>query len=281
MNELDVLIELARHQPENIQNASQTMLADLQQRGLVKDDLTLTEAGYAYLEPYRVKRAVLIAAGFGSRMVPLTYTTPKPLIKVHGRRIIETLLDALLAAGIEEIIICRGYLKETFDVLKDKYPMIQFVENPDYASCNNISSIYYCRDYLSQAYILESDLFLYNPDLIRPYEYRTNYISKPVEKTDDWCFDVKGDIIQSVSIGGDHCEQMYGISYWQADDAQKLAEDLKNVFESEDGKNLYWDEVALKVHPEHYTLAVRRVQEGDIIEIDTYDELKAIDHSYQ
>ena len=128
MNELDVLIELARHQPENIQNASQTMLADLQQRGLVKDDLTLTEAGYAYLEPYRVKRAVLIAAGFGSRMVPLTYTTPKPLIKVHGRRIIETLLDALLAAGIEEIIICRGYLKETFDVLKDKYPMIQFVE---------------------------------------------------------------------------------------------------------------------------------------------------------
>ena len=130
MNELDVLIELARHQPKNIQNASQTMLADLQQRGLVKDDLTLTEAGYAYLEPYRVKRAVLIAAGFGSRMVPLTYTTPKPLIKVHGRRIIETLLDALLAAGIKEIIICRGYLKETFDVLKDKYPMIQFVENP-------------------------------------------------------------------------------------------------------------------------------------------------------
>ena len=51
MNELDVLIELARHQPKNIQNASQTMLADLQQRGLVKDDLTLTEAGYAYLEP--------------------------------------------------------------------------------------------------------------------------------------------------------------------------------------------------------------------------------------
>lgn len=280
MNELDVLIELSRHKLENVKNVEKSMFDDLKQRGLVKEDLSLTEAGYAYLEPYRVKRAILIAAGFGSRMVPLTYETPKPLIKVHGRRIIETLLDALLAAGIEEIIICRGYLKETFDVLKEKYPMIQFIDNPDYDSCNNISSVYYCREYLSQAYVLESDLFLYNPDLIRPYEYKTNYLSKPVEKTVDWCFDVKGDIIQSVSIGGENCEQMYGISFWEEKDAIQLAKDVKEVFESSDGKQLYWDEVTLKVHPEHYTLSVRRVQEGDIIEIDTYDELKAIDQSY-
>ena len=76
------------------------------------DKGSLTEAGYAALEPYRVKRAVFIAAGFGSRMVPITFNTPKPLVRVHGNRIIDSLIDACLANGINEIYIVRGYLAE-------------------------------------------------------------------------------------------------------------------------------------------------------------------------
>ena len=94
-------------------NRTYTSLTEL---GYVADGV-LTEAGYAALEPYRVKRAVFIAAGFGSRLVPITLNTPKPLVRVNGVRMIDTMLDAVVAAGIEEIIIVRGYLGEQFDQL--------------------------------------------------------------------------------------------------------------------------------------------------------------------
>ena len=101
---------------------------------------TITNNGINALEPYRAKRAVFIAAGFGSRLVPITFNTPKPLVRVHGVRIIDHLIDACLEAGINEIFIVRGYLAEQFDQLLYKYPMIKFLENPVYNEANNISS---------------------------------------------------------------------------------------------------------------------------------------------
>ena len=99
------------------------VLKELAELGCIEDGL-ITEKGIVSLEPYRVKRAVIIAAGFGSRMVPITLNTPKPLVRVHGKRIIDGLLDAVVAAGIEEIVLVRGYLAEQFDQLLYKYPMI-------------------------------------------------------------------------------------------------------------------------------------------------------------
>ena len=90
------------------------------------------------LKGYKAKRAILLAAGFGSRMVPVTLHTPKPLVKVNGKRIIDTLIDTCLAADIEEIYIVRGYLGEQFNVLLGKYPMIKFIDNPLYDKANNI-----------------------------------------------------------------------------------------------------------------------------------------------
>ena len=105
----------------------------------------ITQTGLSALEPYRAKRAVFIAAGFGSRLAPITLNTPKPLVRVRGKRIIDTLLDACLQAGISEIYIVRGYLSEQFDQLLYKYPMIRFLENPAYNEANNISSALVAR----------------------------------------------------------------------------------------------------------------------------------------
>ena len=107
--------------------------------GLV-DKAGITQDGFDALEPYRAKRAIFIAAGFGSRMVPITFNTPKPLVRVHGVRIIDRLIEACLEAEIEEIVIVRGYLGEQFDQLLYKYPMIKFINNPVYNEANNISS---------------------------------------------------------------------------------------------------------------------------------------------
>ena len=162
----------------------------------------ITPAGVEALEPYRVKRAIFLAAGFGSRMVPLTFNTPKPLVRVHGTRMIDTLLDAVVAAGIPEVIIVRGYLGEQFDQLLYKYPMIKFMENPIYNEANNISSALVARYLMQNAYVLEADLVLSNPKLIRKYEYSSNFMGIPVEVSDDWCLftDKNGIVIKQAVL---------------------------------------------------------------------------------
>ena len=260
-------------------SVSRTLVA-LGEMGLI-DGYTLTNAGYAALEPYRVKRAVFIAAGFGHRLVPITLNTPKPLVRVNGTRMIDTLLDAVQAAGIDEIYVVRGYLGEQFDQLLYKYPMIRFVENPIYNEANNISSAMCVRHLLQNAYVLEADLVLYNPKLITKYQYSSNYLGVPVDVTDDWCFQSKNGIITKVSVGGTNCHHMFGISYWTAEDGSKLYEDIKTVYEQPGGKERYWDQVPLAYCQKHYQVEVRECSFEDIIEIDTFNDLKKIDRIYR
>lgn len=245
------------------------------------DGSWITERGLEALEPYKVKKAVFIAAGFGSRLVPITLNTPKPLIRVNGKRIIDTLLDAVIAAGIPEIIIVRGYLGEQFDQLLYKYPNIRFVENPIFNESNNISSAMCVRDELQNAYVLESDLILKNPRLIRKYEYQSNILGIPVDKTDDWYVKTdKNGFICSEGVGGVDCCQMVGISYWTAEDGAKLSEDISSVYFSPGGKERYWEQTALVYEKDHYKVALRQCSSEDVVEVDTFSELKKIDKIY-
>ena len=241
----------------------------------------LTEAGYTALEPYRVKRAVFIAAGFGSRLVPITLNTPKPLVRVNGKRMIDTLLDAVVAAGIEEIYIVRGYLGEQFDQLLYKYPNIKFIENPLYNEANNISSALLARHLMQNAYILEADLFLSNPDLITKYQYTSNYLGVPTDYTDDWCFETKNKVITKVKVGGNNCHHMYGVSYWNHEAGEKLYDDIKKVYEMPGGKERYWDQVPLEYCLRNYTVEVRECTFDDIVEIDSFADLKKVDPIYR
>ena len=252
---------------------------ELEEKGFIEDK-HITKKGLNALDPYRVKRAIFIAAGFGSHLVPITLNTPKPLVRVKGVRIIDTLLDAVIAAGIEEIIIVRGYLAEQFDQLKYKYPMIKFVENPLYNEANNISSVMCIRYLLSNAYILEADLLLSNPKLITKYQYSSNYLGVPTEKTDDWCFFMEGDRIKRLGVGGLNCHHMFGISYWSEDDGKKLCNHVEQIYNSPGGKERYWDQVALGEYIKEYHIGVRECTFDDIVEIDTFRELKELDPVY-
>lgn len=235
----------------------------------------------AELEPRRVQRAIFLAAGFGSRMAPVTERTPKPLVRVQGKRIIDTLLDACLAAGIPEIYIVRGHLAGQFDELLEQYPMVRFLDNPLYREANNISSALCARDLLSNAYVLEADLLLANPQLIQPYQYRSNFLAFPVKETDDWCFTVQDGIITEEKVGGRDCWQMVGISYWDEADGRRLAEDLAVAWEQPEGRTRYWEQVPLDFCRERYQVAVRACQPSDVTEIDTLEELQALDSRYK
>ena len=244
-------------------------------------EMGISSEGLAALEPYRVRRAVFIAAGFGSRLAPVTLDIPKPLISVNGKRLIDGLLDAVLAAGSRDIVIVRGYKAEAFDQLLNKYPMIRFVENPGYAEANNILSALCVKDLLSNAYIFDADLLLHKPALIAPYHYESNFLGIYTARTDDWCFPVKNGYILEERRGGLDCYQVIGISYWSAEDGKKLAEDLPAVAEMPGGKEYYWEQVPMAVLKEKYRVAIRPCLAEDIQEIDTFSELKALDPSYE
>ena len=255
-------------------------LAFLEENKLTKDSM-ITEKGITSLEPYRVQRVIFIAAGFGSRMIPITLNTPKPLIRVKGERIIDSMLDAVLKAEIREIIIVRGYLAEQFDQLLYKYPNIKFIDNPSFNEGNNISSALCAKEYLSNSYICEADLILKNPSLITKYQYSSNYCGIKCDFTDDWCLFKKKGRISGVSVGGENGWRMLGISYWNSEDGNLLRECLEKAYKMPGGKERYWDSVPLSVFNDKFNLEIRECSFDDFIELDTFNELKEIDKSYE
>ena len=254
---------------------------ELTEAGFVEKG-AITSRGMDALEPYRARRAVFIAAGFGTRLVPITFNTPKPLVRVHGIRIIDRLIDACLGAGIDEIYIVRGYLGELFDQLLYKYPMIKFLENPVYNEANNISSALVARYLLSNAYVFEADLLISNPAIIKKYHYTCNFLGIRKQRTDDWCCIVKDGIITEEKVGGegDDIWQLVGISYWNDEAGHRLSQDIQEVYASPGGKERYWEQVPLVYRKDHYNVEIRTCFDEDIVEIDTFNELKAIDKTY-
>lgn len=257
------------------------IIKELTSYGFIKESIITTE-GLNALEPYRVKRAIFIAAGFGSRMVPITLNTPKPLVRVHGIRIIDRLIDVCLEKGIHEIYIVRGYLGELFDQLLYKYPMVKFLENPLFNEANNISSALIARYMLSNSYVFEADLLISNPNIIKKYHYSSDFLAIKKNRSDDWCFRVKDGIIVEEKVGGegDDIWQMVGISYWNNNDGHKLSQDIQEVYSSPGGKERYWEQVPLVYRKEHYSVGVLSCNDQDVVEIDTFKELKSIDKTY-
>jgi CTP:phosphocholine cytidylyltransferase-like protein len=241
----------------------------------------LDGAGLAALEPYRVKRAIFLAAGFGSRLVPVTINTPKPLVRVNGTRIIDTALDAVLGAGVEEIYVVRGYLGEQFDQLLYKYPMIKFIENPGYNEANNIGSAVAACGLMQNAYVLEADLLVSNPAIITKYHYRSDVLGIWKERTDDWCLTEKDGCVDEELTHGENCWQMVGIYYWNAADGARLAEDVPRAFALPGGRERYWETVPNQLCRGRYQIEIRPCTDADVIEIDTFAELCALDGAYR
>ena len=247
------------------------------------ETLSITEKGRTALEPYRVRRAIILAAGFGSRMMPATADRPKPMVRVNGVRIIDTLLDSLTAVGIREITIIGGYQFEKLKELQEKYPYVKLIENKEYAVTNNISSALLSFDALHDGcYFCEADLYITNPRIITKYQYASNILGSYSLETDDWSFKMADGYLTDYRKGNTYCYNYYGISYWTPEDCEKLKQDFAEVYQDPNGgKDYFWEFIPFVLRKDRYRVEIRPCRKQDIMEIDNYYELAQLDAGYR
>lgn len=258
--------------------------AALKESGLLRAEdglLSVTESALAALEPYRVTRAVILAAGFGSRMMPATADRPKPMVTVNGVRIIDTLLDALTAAGVRDITVVGGYRFDRLRELLARYPFLKLVENTEYERCNNISSVMAALEAIrGGCYLCEADLLLREKSLVTPYQYESNILGSYAEETDDWCYRMDDGCVTDYRKGNTCCYNYYGISYWTAADCDRLRRDFAEVWDEPGGRDRFWEFVPFVLRRDGYRVRIRPCRRQDITEIDSYEELRQLDESY-
>ena len=261
------------------------LLSEAKSTGLLNEDATLTPAGQKYLEPFRVDGAVILAAGFGSRFVPLTYERPKGLLKVNGERMIERQIRQLREVGITDITLVVGYLKEAFEYLIDLYG-VKLLYNPDFSTMNNISSVYHAASLFEgrNMYLLSSDNWM-QENLFHTYEPGSWYAAVHVSgETREWVLHYnKKEVITGVEVGGRDADVMYGPVYLSRAFSAALLPALKEAYRTPGKEQYYWENVYLdllaakKAPP----LSVNLRPDGVIYEFENLEELRAFDASYR
>lgn len=230
------------------------------------------------------QNAIIMAAGFGTRMRPLSLKTPKPLIEVSGQPMIESVISALHQNGIHEIYVVVGYLKAQYDYLPHKYDGVQLIDNPYFDSANNISSLYVAREHLGSTIILDGDQIINNPTVIHPDFDRSGYncVWTPGH-TDEWLLTVndKQEVTHCDRDGGEHGWRLYSVSRWNQQDCQKLRQCLVTEFKDKHHTDIYWDDVAIFCCPEQFHLTVYPMQLSDVREIDRLEDLVKLEPRYQ
>ena len=256
---------------------------ELAEQGLLKvleNGYSLTPEGRAFLEKYRVDNAVIIAAGFGSRFVPLTYETPKGLLEVFGERMIERQIRQLHDAGIYDITIVVGYLKEKFDYLIDKYD-VKLLYNPEYSCKNTLATLWHARHLLKNTYILSSDNWI-RENIFHAYEPCAWYSGVFMKgETSEWCLTAdKKNRITDVVVGGKDSYVMYGPVYFDRDFSERFIPLLEKYYQTPGTENYYWENVYTE-NLKKLPLYLFRQPDSIVYEFENLEELRLFDTRYQ
>lgn len=232
----------------------------------------------------KVKRAIILAAGKGNRLKPITEKIPKPLISVNGVRFIDTIIKGLMDNKINEIYVVVGYMKEKFEIIKEEYPSIILIENPYYDVCNNISSLFVVRDKLENSIILDADQYILNSEILFTDFEKSGYNCKWItEYENDWILTVDNNkkIIDCNRNGGSLGWRLYSVSRWTKEDGLKLKKLVEEEFINKNNTQIYWDDVVMFYYPDEFDLTIYEMNSDDIYEIDTLEDLIKIDSSYK
>lgn len=221
-------------------------------------------------------RAILMAAGMGTRLRPLTENTPKSLIEVNGMSLLERQIINLRQVGVEEIIVLTGYLHEKFDDIVEKYNLIKII-NDKYDVYNNIYTMYLVREYLRDAFVIDADNYITRNFLPRIQPKTSLYYSACKENiAGEWILKYNElGRIYNVEIADENSKPSYimsGASYWTEKDGRLIAEKVKKAVEEDNLLDIYWDNIAVENY-NNMDVYMEKINSDDIFEIDTISDL--------
>lgn len=258
-------------------NELRGILSILKNKGWI--DSEITEKGLKELEKYKVDNAIIMAAGFGLRSLPLSRVVPKGLYKVRGEILIERQIKQLKEVGINEIIVVVGYLKEKFEYLEEKYGVI-LVENNDYYRYNNISSIFVAKEYLKNSYICCSDNY-FNINVFKDYVYDSYYSCKYTEDyADEYCVTkMNGEYIAEIHKGGSQAWYTIGEAFFSDSFSSTFLKYLEVEYSEPDTKKMLWDDFHIK-HIDELPILLVKYTDEIVQEFDTVEDVVAFDPDF-
>lgn len=250
-------------------------IANLTTKDYLDDQMRLTEKAHQEIDSKRPKNAVILAAGFGMRMVPINTEVPKGLLEVDGETLIERLIKQLNEVGILDIDIVVGFMKEKYEFLIDQYG-INLVYNPDYAIKNNIHSLELVIDKLSNTYILPSDIWSEKNPFASEELYSWYSVSELIDDESTVRINRQRELIPIAKGKGGNT--MVGIAYLLAEQANGLHKNIQNHVQDKEHDDSFWEE-ALFNGEEEMKIYARVYQSNEVFEIDTYEQLRELDEN--
>lgn len=247
-------------------------LKKLTELGYIDEKMQCTSKAYKELEEKKPENAIILAAGFGMRMVPINVEVPKGILEVKGESLIERLIKQLQEAGISKIDIVVGFMKEQYEYLIDKYD-VNLVYNKDYMTKNNLYSLKRVWDKIGNTYILPCDLWCFeNPFSSREWYSWYMLSDKEVEES-NVRINRKKEIVETKK--NELGNQMFGIAYVLKEEAEILKQNLVDFSNEKEHMQDFWEEAAMK--DGRMILRPREVSQNLVYEINTLEELRELD----
>ena len=239
---------------------------------ILSEDYKILETAIEEYEFHKPKRAIILAAGTGVRMLPIYNEVPKALLEVNEKPLIETTIEYLHEIGIKEIYVVVGYLKEMFDYLVDLYG-VKLIYNKHYLEFNNYYSLKLASKHLEDSYIIPGDLYFFN-NLFNQVELNSWYMVGE-EKTRDSDFKLlKNDILvkkKKEELGN----RNIGVAYIAKSDAGWLRDNLEALSQSSQNDKVFWE--GALIENQQLKILARTATKDDVYEINTYQELRDLD----
>ena len=247
-------------------------LKELVKDGYLNDKFNLTLKAIDLIKENFPSRAIILAAGFGMRMVPINTEMPKGLLEVKGECLIERIIKQLHEVGIKEIYVVVGFMKERYEYLIDEYG-VQLVVNNEYTNKNNLYSLSLVKDKLENSYIVPCDIWCKVNPFSNNELYSWYMVSDFLDSNSNVRVNRKKELV--VVSRKEKGNSMIGISYLVKEDANVVSNRLKELCNDSDYDDSFWEEALF--NEEKMIVTSKLVNSNDYVEINTYEQLRDLD----